>query len=223
MAKVVTFIYIIDDIYDVVGSLDELPLFTEAINKWEHPSNNSLPDYMRMCYAALHDTTNEIANIITKEHGWNPINSLKRVWAALCNSFMVEAKWFPAKHIPTTDDYLKNGVISTGARVIGVLWDDLGSAKDENQEGFDGSYIECYMKEHPQCFVDDARAHVMDLISKTWETLNKECFCSRSFSPYFIVSTFNCARMVKVMYSYDEQKKLPLLEEYKNTFLFGRN
>ncbi|XP_072977463.1 terpene synthase 2, chloroplastic-like [Typha angustifolia] len=136
MAKVVTFIYILDDIYDVVGSLDELPLFTEAINKWEHPSNNSLPDYMRMCYAALHDTTNEIANIITKEHGWNPIDSLKRVWAALCNSFMVEAKWFAAKHIPTTDDYLKNGTISTGARHRSALILSIRARNNEQDRRF---------------------------------------------------------------------------------------
>ncbi|XP_072978777.1 (3S,6E)-nerolidol synthase 1-like isoform X1 [Typha angustifolia] len=254
LAKAIAFIYLIDDIYDVMGSLDELSLFTEAINKWEHPDSISLPHYMKACYKALYDVTNQIADTISQEHGWNPINSLKKSWAKLCNAFMVEARWFTAKQVPMTSTYLKNGVISTGLHVglvhiffllgqgitketveviesdpglitcpatILRLWDDLGSAKDENQEGFDGSYVDCYMKENPQCSVDDAREHVMDLISKTWEALNKECFSSRLFSQDFIQASLNSARMVRPAYSYDDQQKLPMLE-YIKLLLFGK-
>ncbi|XP_072977216.1 S-(+)-linalool synthase, chloroplastic-like isoform X2 [Typha angustifolia] len=209
LAKAIAFIYLIDDIYDVMGSLDELSLFTEAITKWEHPDIISLPHYMKACYKALYDVTNQIAERISQVHGWNPINSLKKSWAKLCNAFMVEARWFTAKQVPMTSTYLKNGVISTGLH-------------DENQEGFDGSYVDCYMKENPQCSVDDAREHVMDLISKTWEALNKECFSSRLFSPDFIQASLNSARMVRPLYSYDDQQKLPMLEEYIKLLLFGK-
>ena len=34
LTKVVSFIYIIDDIFDVYGSLDELILFTEAVSRY---------------------------------------------------------------------------------------------------------------------------------------------------------------------------------------------
>ncbi|XP_073010336.1 (3S,6E)-nerolidol synthase 1 isoform X2 [Typha latifolia] len=255
LAKAIAFIYLIDDIYDVMGSLDELSLFTEAIDKWEHPDSISLPHYMKACYKALYDVTNQIADTISQERGWNPINSMKKSWAKLCNAFMVEARWFTAKQVPMTSTYLKNAVISTGLHIVLVhiffligqgitketveviesdpglitcpatilrLWDDLGSAKDENQEGFDGSYIDCYMKENPQCSVDDAREHVMDLISKTWEALNKECFSSRLFSPDFIQASLNSARMARVAYSYDDQQRLPMLEEYVKLLLSGK-
>lgn len=33
LTKVIAFVYIIDDIFDVIGSLDELHIFTEVINK----------------------------------------------------------------------------------------------------------------------------------------------------------------------------------------------
>nr|CAD1840567.1 unnamed protein product [Ananas comosus var. bracteatus] len=237
LTKVIAFIYLIDDIFDVIGSPDELRIFTEVINKWENSTPESLPDYMRACYMALFNLTSEIAHLITKEHGLNPINSLKKSWVALCNAFMVEAKWFSAKYVPTTDDYLRNGhgitketidliesnpaVISCTATIL-RLWDDLGSAKDENQEGFDGSYIECYMKENPHCSTHNAREHVMHLISKKWEELNKEYFTQRTFSPDFIGASLNFTRMVRVMYGYDQQQKLPMLEDYANLLLFAK-
>ena len=34
LTKPISFIYVIDDIFDVYGSLDELILFTEAVNRY---------------------------------------------------------------------------------------------------------------------------------------------------------------------------------------------
>ena len=39
-------------------------------------------------------------------------------WACLCNAFLVEAKWFADGHVPKADEYLKNGVISSGVHVV---------------------------------------------------------------------------------------------------------
>ncbi|OAY74871.1 (3S,6E)-nerolidol synthase 2, chloroplastic/mitochondrial, partial [Ananas comosus] len=77
LTKVIAFVYIIDDIFDVIGSLDELRIFTEVINKWE----DSVPDSLLITwplYMSLYNLTNEIANMVEKEHGFNPIGSLKR-------------------------------------------------------------------------------------------------------------------------------------------------
>ncbi|URD89243.1 Terpene synthase family, metal binding domain [Musa troglodytarum] len=240
LTKVISFIYLLDDIYDVSGSLDELHLFTKAINEWEISAIDSLPFYMRICYMALYNTTNEIT----------------QMWIALCNAFMVEAKWFAHSHVPMADDYMRNGTSSCGVPVVLMhiffllgqglthdnvnlmesypklisspakilrLWDDLGSAKDEKQNGFDGSYLECFMKENPYCSGQGARDHVMLMISKAWEELNRECFFySSSFSQDFVLACLNMARMVKVMYTYDDEQKLPLLEECINLLLLGK-
>lgn len=39
-------------------------------------------------------------------------------WTDLCEAFLVEAKWFALGYIPMADDYLKNGMVSTGAHVV---------------------------------------------------------------------------------------------------------
>jgi len=107
-----------------------------------------------------------------------------------------------ADHIPPA--------ISSAARIL-RLWDDMGSAKDEAQEGLDGSYRELYLMENP---AGDAEQHMRRLIAREWEELNRECFSRRTFSGSFAQACFNAARMVSVMYSYDKEQRLPVLEDY---------
>ncbi|PIA58425.1 hypothetical protein AQUCO_00500390v1 [Aquilegia coerulea] len=252
LAKTVCFVYMMDDIFDVFGTLDELVLFTESINKWELDATKQLPYSMNCFLRTLYDTTEEISSKTLKKHGWNPMNSLRRAWMQLCNAFLVEARWFATGHVPTLEEYLNNGVISTGAHVMCVhiffllgeginketidlldnnpsimtypslilrLWDDLGTAKDENQKGHDGSYIKCYMNEHRNSTMESARQHVTNMISNTWKKLNKECLLPSSFSPSFKKALFNATRMVRLMYSYDENQRLPILEKYIKSML----
>ncbi|OMO94853.1 hypothetical protein CCACVL1_05752 [Corchorus capsularis] len=76
------------------------------------------------------------------------------------------------------------GMISSPATIL-RLWDDLGSAKDENQEGNDGSYVACYMKEHQGIEVESVRKHVIAMISNAWKCLNYECLSRNPFSSSF--------------------------------------
>ncbi|XP_039119065.1 (3S,6E)-nerolidol synthase 2, chloroplastic/mitochondrial-like isoform X1 [Dioscorea cayenensis subsp. rotundata] len=247
LTKAIAFIYIIDDIFDVYGTLDELSLFTQAINKWDISAIDNLPNYMKVCFNALYNVTNKIAEITLKEYGWNPINTLSKSWGKLCNAFLQEAKWFASKQVPNKDEYLRNAVTSSGVFIVIVhlfflmgqgltleniqhiendpsfvsksgtilrLWDDLGSAEDENQKGFDGSYLELYMKEHQDCTAKEAREHVMLMISRTWDALNKESFTQSSFPKPLINATLNLARMVRVTYSYDDNHHLPMLDDF---------
>ncbi|XWS15635.1 hypothetical protein CRYUN_Cryun34aG0018400 [Craigia yunnanensis] len=100
------------------------------------------------------------------------------------------------------------------------LWDDLGSAKDENQDGHDGSYVDCYMKEHQGMAVESVRQHVIHMISNSWKCLNHECLSQNPFSLSFAKASLNIARMVPLMYSYDENQCLPSLEEYMKSLLY---
>nr|AIC76501.1 terpene synthase [Prunus campanulata] len=253
LTKPISFIYLIDDIFDVYGTLDELILFTEAVNRWEIGDIDHLPDYMKICFKALHDMTNEISSKVYQKHGWNPLHSLRKTWGSLCNAFLVEAKWFKSGHLPKAEDYLKNGIVSSGVNVVMVhiffllgqgitkqsvellnetpaiissaaailrLWDDLGSAADENQDGHDGSYIWCYLNEHQGCSIEDAQEITINLISKEWKRLNKELVSPNPFPVAFTNASLNLARMVPLMYSYDQNQCLPSLKEYMRSMLY---
>ncbi|XP_050222326.1 probable terpene synthase 13 [Mercurialis annua] len=254
LTKPISFIYIIDDIFDVHGSLDELILFTDVVDRWDVHAAQKLPHYMRLCFNALDNITNEIANKVYKSYGRNPIESLRKTWRSLCKAFLVEARWFSCDKMPSGEEYLQNGTVSSGVHVVLVhvfyllgqgvtpkamefidnnptiisstaailrLWDDLGSAKDEYQDGNDGSYVECYMKENAGCSVENARKEVNKMISDAWKQLNQECLFQKQFSPNFNKSCLNLARMVPLMYSYDDHRRLPLLEHHIKSVLYG--
>ena len=86
--------------------------------------------------------------------------------------------------------------------------------QDENQEGYDGSYVECYVKNCKGSSVENVRKQVAEMISDAWKQLNQESLFSNSFAPCFTKSCLNFARMVPLMYSYDDNHRLPLLEHH---------
>ena len=91
--------------------------------------------------------------------------------------------------------------------------------QDEDQNGHDGSYIECYRKEHQGCSVEDAKSHVIKMISNAWKQLNKDCLNPNPFPASFIKASLNAARMAPLMYSYDEKHRLPSLEEHMKSLI----
>ncbi|KAL9346803.1 hypothetical protein Peur_061656 [Populus x canadensis] len=253
LTKPVSMIYVIDDIFDVHGTLDELFCFTEVINRWDIAAAEHLPDCMKICFKALNNITNEISYKIYKEHGWNPVDSLRKAWASLCRAFLVEARWFASGKLPSGEEYLKNGIVSSGVHVVLVhiffllgqgiskenvelisnfpsiisstatilrLWDDLGSAKDENQDGHDGSYVECYLRENEGSSSEDARKQVLHMISDAWKQLNQGCLSPNPFSSTFSKASLNIARMVPLMYDYDDNHRLPSLEQHMKSLLY---
>lgn len=92
--------------------------------------------------------------------------------------------------------------------------------QDENQEGHDGSYIECYMKEHHGCPKEEARQQTMNMISEAWKCLNKECLSPMPFPLRFAKASLNLARLVPLMYSYDDNQCLPTLEEHMKSMFY---
>ncbi|XP_054799976.1 (3S,6E)-nerolidol synthase 1-like isoform X2 [Prosopis cineraria] len=237
LTKPISFIYLMDDIFDIYGTLEELTLFTKAVTRWDIEATEKLPDYMKMCFKAVYDVTNEI--------------SYK--WGRLCEAFLIEAKWFASGKMPSAEEYLKNGIVSSGVHVVLVhiffllgqrisqetvqkidnnptiisstatilrLWDDLGSAEDENQEGKDGSYMECVMKE----MMEEERATevVMGKISEAWKSLHREFVLDDTFGSSFRKASLNLARMVPLMYSYDHNQCLPKLESQVKSLLYDQ-
>ena len=78
----------------------------------------------------------------------------------------------------------------------------------------DGSFRELYLMEHPAAAAGDVEEHMHRLIAKEWQELNRECFSS-----CFAQACLNAARMVSVMYMYDKEQRLPVLEDYMRMLL----
>nr|GMD24428.1 terpene synthase 10-like [Ipomoea batatas] len=119
VAKLNCFICTVDDIYDVYGTLDELQLFTDTIERWDDITKvEHLPDYMRLCYLALNNFVNELAYDILKEHGIFILHHLRKSWADICKAYLQEAKWYHSGYTPTYQEYIQNAWISIGCPLI---------------------------------------------------------------------------------------------------------
>ncbi|XP_022928103.1 terpene synthase 10-like [Cucurbita moschata] len=116
--KVNALITTIDDIYDVYGTLDELELFTDAVERWDVGAVDQLPDYMKICFFSLHNSVNEMAFEVLRDKGINVLKYLKKAWADLCKAYMLEAKWYHTNYKPTLEEYLDNAWISISGPVI---------------------------------------------------------------------------------------------------------
>ncbi|KAA8524546.1 hypothetical protein F0562_010969 [Nyssa sinensis] len=116
--KVISLITTIDDIYDVYGSLEELELFTDFVDRWHINGIDKLPRNIRTCLLAMYNTGNEIGYWTLKERGFNIIPYLSKAWADLCKAYFKEARWYHGGHKPTLEEYLDNAVVSIAAPLM---------------------------------------------------------------------------------------------------------
>ncbi|PIN20463.1 (-)-alpha-terpineol synthase [Handroanthus impetiginosus] len=116
--KVNAFITVLDDIFDVYGTLEELQLFNHVIQRWDSKSMEQLPHYMQIMFLALNNLIKEIAYDVLKDHGIVIIPYLRKLWADLSQAYFQEAKWYYEGYKPTLEEYVENGWISSSAPVI---------------------------------------------------------------------------------------------------------
>ncbi|KAM3251814.1 alpha-farnesene synthase [Capsicum annuum] len=119
LTKVIQLILIIDDVYDIYGSLADVQQFTRAIEKWDSKEVQMLPMCVQICFRALHDTMEEISVEIQRQNGGpSALPHLKQVWVNFCKALLVEATWYHKGHIPTLEEYLDNGWTSSSGQLL---------------------------------------------------------------------------------------------------------
>ncbi|KDO45600.1 hypothetical protein CISIN_1g044511mg, partial [Citrus sinensis] len=59
----------IDDVYDVYGTLEELEIFTDAVERWDATAVEQLPHYMKLCFHALRNSINEMTFDVLRDQG----------------------------------------------------------------------------------------------------------------------------------------------------------
>ncbi|CAN1124038.1 Probable terpene synthase 12 [Linum perenne] len=120
LTKVTSFVTTIDDIYDVYGTLEELELFTDAVERWDISAIDNLPDYMKLCFLAFYNTVNEMAYEALHTHGQNVLPYLTKTWADMFKAFLKEAEWsYDVNRAPPSfSEYVENAWRSVSGTVI---------------------------------------------------------------------------------------------------------
>ncbi|KAK4419824.1 Geraniol synthase, chloroplastic [Sesamum alatum] len=256
LAKTIAILLVIDDIFDTYGKMDELVLFTDAIRRWDLEAMETLPEYMKICYMALYNTTNEICYKVLKQNGWSVLPYLKSTWIDMIEGFMVEAKWFNGGSAPNLEEYIENGVSTAGAYMALVhlffligegvtdqnarllfkpypklfsaagrilrLWDDLGTAKEEEERGDLASSIHLFMREKKLATEEEGRSRILEEIYGLWKDLNGELIAKNGNGMPLAITkvALNMARASQVVYKHEEDTYFSSVDNYVEALFF---
>ncbi|CAI9785744.1 unnamed protein product [Fraxinus pennsylvanica] len=113
VAKVLSLLSIVDDTYDSYGILEELEIFTKAIQRWDITEMDKLPDYMKRCYQVILDEYSSFDELLNKEGRSYAAHHTKERFKQIVRSYGTEARWFFGEQMPTFTEYLSNGLLTS--------------------------------------------------------------------------------------------------------------
>ncbi|XP_057507163.1 (-)-germacrene D synthase-like isoform X2 [Actinidia eriantha] len=136
LTKVIAMSSIIDDIYDVYGTLEELALFTDAIERWEISAIDKLPEYMKHCFQALLDIYSMIDEEMAKQGGSYRVDYAKTEMKNLVRGYFEEAKWFHQGYVPSMEEYMRLALLTSGYKMV-TTTSFVGMGELATKEAFD--------------------------------------------------------------------------------------
>ncbi|KAL3719366.1 hypothetical protein ACJRO7_004342 [Eucalyptus globulus] len=120
MTKVIAMTSVLDDIYDVYGTYEELELFTRAVQRWDIDCINELPEYMQVFYKALIDVYVEIGEKLASAGRSYGLDYAKEAMKRQDRSYFAETKWLHRQHKPTMDEYMSVALVSSGYHLLAI-------------------------------------------------------------------------------------------------------
>ncbi|KAI7981020.1 (-)-germacrene D synthase [Camellia lanceoleosa] len=136
LTKVTALTSIIDDIYDVYGTLEELVLFTDAIERWEISAIDQLPEYMKPCYQALLDVYNMIDEEMARKGTSYRVHYAKSTMKILVTAYFEEAKWFHQGYVPSIEEYMRVALVTSCYTMLATT-SLVGMGEVVSKEAFD--------------------------------------------------------------------------------------
>ncbi|CAN1347213.1 Probable terpene synthase 3 [Linum perenne] len=103
---------LLDDTYDVHGTIDELELFTSSIRRWD-TSMKGMKDYMIVIFESIIGVYEEIEAVTLKEGRLWCLDDGKRAVDNVVTLYLEEMRWFDQDRVPTLEEYRQVSSLST--------------------------------------------------------------------------------------------------------------
>nr|QEV81848.1 terpene synthase 9 [Prunella vulgaris] len=229
LTKVISITSLLDDIYDVYGTLDELQLLTDAIQRWDISLVDELPPYMRITYEVLLSVYAEMEQEMAKQGQSYRVQYAKQEMIKLVRAYMEEAKWCYSKYFPTIEEYMKLTLVSGAYMMLSTT--SLVGMRDPpiTKQDFDWitseppllqaasvicrlmddmvghgveqkiTLMDIYMKEKG-CSKMEACNEFWKQVKKAWKDINEECVEPRAASMEIILRVLNLTRVINLLY-----------------------
>ncbi|KAI9377081.1 hypothetical protein POPTR_019G016400v4 [Populus trichocarpa] len=119
VTKYMKIVSLVDDTYDAYASFEEIQHFTNAIERCSMNAIDQLPaDYMKVLFRALLNLFNETENDMGKQGRSYASYYLKEEFKELVRGYHAEAEWADKCHVPTFNEYVRNGLTTSAYGVV---------------------------------------------------------------------------------------------------------
>nr|C3RSF5.1 RecName: Full=Alpha pinene synthase, chloroplastic; Short=Cf-Pin; Flags: Precursor [Chamaecyparis formosensis]ABW80964.1 alpha pinene synthase [Chamaecyparis formosensis] len=116
-AKLSALVTYLDDMYDTYD-FDEIKIFTKAIKRWDASIIKGLPEFMKVAFKAFDEAVKDMAQEAKKTQGRDTLDYARKAWEVYIDAYMKEAEWLATGYMPSLEEYLENGKVSAGSRVV---------------------------------------------------------------------------------------------------------
>ncbi|XP_031103532.1 vetispiradiene synthase 3-like [Ipomoea triloba] len=122
LAKNISIVSIVDDTFDAYGTVEELEVYTEVIQRWDIKEMNRLPNYMKISYKAMLDLFENDEKDLLEEGRSYAIQHGRERMKELVRCYFTESKWFSNEgHQPAFAEYLKNAFATSAYYLLSTI------------------------------------------------------------------------------------------------------
>nr|UCJ02325.1 sesquiterpene synthase 9 [Aquilaria sinensis] len=229
LTKVIAVTSLLDDMYDAYGTIEELELLTQAIQRWDRNAMDGLNN----------ECSKELYQILLD------MKKQARI-------YLTEARWLSQNYTLTLEEYLKLGIhtstcplltlssvlgmgdnisrdvfewffstpkILTACSLITRLLDDIMTNEFEKKMGHVDSAIDCYMKEH-RVTKQEAVKELYKRVESAWKDVNEELLRPTEVLKAVLMRVLNFPRCCHIMYADTDAYTFPdYLKDFVATLL----
>ncbi|WCJ19614.1 Terpene synthase 5 [Euphorbia peplus] len=128
LCKFIAVIAILDDTYDSYGTIDELRLLTDALNRFTPNAANELPQYFKYLYKIIlefaenDEQDTALAKPLLSGKSYTLLTNSNYQIQELAACYLLEATWQKEKEAPSFVEYRKNGKVTSGYDVVASVF-----------------------------------------------------------------------------------------------------
>ncbi|KAI3760922.1 hypothetical protein L1987_51325 [Smallanthus sonchifolius] len=223
--KGILLICVLDDTYDAYATIEEIRVLTHAINRWDITAMSQLPEYIKPFYDFILNEHAEWAKQIPQQGTTNLIEALKKACREVPsfeeymriglitsgNDLLYKSALLGMGKIVTQEAfgwYESHPKIVAASELIGRLHDDVMTFGFERERSPSATGVDAYMKTFGVS-ENVAVEALQNIVEETWKDINEGCLKPREVPMDILAPIVNLARMVDVVYRYDDGFTFP--------------
>nr|ANA50340.1 sesquiterpene synthase [Piper betle] len=113
MVKNIIMASILDDVYDIYGTLEELQLFTSALERWDLQAPEQVSNTIKTAYSIVLRVFKESEDLL-KPHEVYRVRYARKALIPYIKAYFLEAKWFYSHYYPSFEEYMDNALVTCG-------------------------------------------------------------------------------------------------------------